>query len=214
MRVKICGLMRPMDVRTALDSGADALGFVVSSPSSPRNLSLNAAHRLMKNVPVFATKVAVTSANDMKTVAKICFKLEPDALQLHRYQQQLVGLIRRKHPQTKLILARAISDRSSLRLPSWATRESDAILADSPSRSGMGGTGRSHDWNLTATVRDGIYPHPLILAGGLTPINVQQAIRKVRPFAVDVSSGVEKTIGVKDRNKIRNFIKKAKENED
>ena len=214
MRVKICGLMRPMDVRTALDSGADALGFVVSSPSSPRNLSLNAAHRLMKNVPVFATKVAVTSANDMKTVAKICSKLEPDALQLHRYQQQLVGLIRRKHPQTKLILAKAIRDRSSLELASWISRESDAVLADSPSLSGMGGTGRTHDWHLTATVRNRIYPHPLILAGGLTPINVQQAIRKVRPFAVDVSSGVEKTIGVKDRNKIRNFIKKAKENED
>jgi phosphoribosylanthranilate isomerase len=78
----------------------------------------------------------------------------------------------------------------------------------------MGGTGRTHDWHLTATLRDKIYPRPLILAGGLTPINVQQAIKEVRPFAVDVSSGVEKTIGVKDRNKIRNFIKKAKENID
>lgn len=214
MRVKICGLMRLVDVRTALDSGADALGFVVSSSSSPRNLSLNAAHKLMKNVPIFATKVVVTSTNDSRTVAKICSKLKPDALQLHRYQQQLVGLIRRKHPETKLILARAISDRSSLGLASWISKESDAVLADSPSLSGMGGTGQTHDWYLTATLRDRIYPHPLILAGGLTAINVQQAIRKVRPFAVDVSSGVEKTIGVKDRNKIRDFIKKAKENVD
>lgn len=212
MRVKICGLMRLVDVRTALDSGADALGFVVSSPSSPRNLSLNAAHKLMKNVPVFATKVVVTSTNDSRTVAKICSKLKPDALQLHRYQEQLVGLIRRKNPETKLILARAISDSSSLGLESWISKESDAVLADSPSLSGMGGTGQTHDWYLTATLRDRIYPHPLILAGGLTPINVQQAIRKVRPFAVDVSSGVERTIGVKDRNKIRDFIKNAKEN--
>jgi phosphoribosylanthranilate isomerase len=211
MRVKICGLTRLTDVRNALDSGADALGFVVSSPSSPRNLSMNAAHKLMKNVPIFATKVAVTSANDPRTVAKICSKLKPDALQLHRYRQELVGLIRRKHPETKLILARAINDRSSLGLASWTTRGSDAVLADSPSPSGMGGTGRTHDWYLTASLRDRIYPHPLILAGGLTPINVQQAIRKVRPFAVDVSSGVEKTIGVKDRKKIRDFIKKAKE---
>jgi phosphoribosylanthranilate isomerase len=211
VRVKICGLTRLTDVRAALDSGADAVGFVVSSPSSPRNLSLNAAHKLMKEVPIFATKVAVTSANDPRAVAKICSKLRPDALQLHRYQQQLVGVIRRRHPETKLILARAISDRSSLELASWTARESDAVLADSPSLSGMGGTGRTHDWYLTATLRDRIYPHPLILAGGLTPINVQQAIRKVRPFAVDVSSGVEKTIGVKDHKKIRDFIKKAKE---
>jgi phosphoribosylanthranilate isomerase len=212
MRVKICGLMRLADVRAALDSGADALGFVVSSPSSPRNLSLNAAHALMKNVPVFATKVAVTSADDSRSVTKICSKLEPDALQLHRYRRQIVGFIRRKHPETKLILARAISDRISLGLASWTARESDAVLADSPSLSGMGGTGRTHDWSLTAALRDRIYPHPLILAGGLTPNNVQQAIRKVRPFAVDVSTGVEKTIGVKDPKKIRDFIKKAKEN--
>jgi phosphoribosylanthranilate isomerase len=212
MRVKICGLMRPADVRTALDSGADALGFVVSSPPSPRNLSLNAAHKLMKNVPIFATKVAVTSANDPRTLAKICSKLKPDALQLHQYRKQVVGLIKRKHPETKLILARAISNRSSLRLAGWASKESDAVLADSPSLSGMGGTGRTHDWDLTAALRDRIFPHPLILAGGLTPINVLQAIRKVKPFAVDVSSGVEKTIGVKDRNKIRDFIEKAKEN--
>ena len=125
MRVKICGLMRQVDVRTALDSGADALGFVVSSPSSPRNLSLNAARKLMKSIPIFATKVAVTSANDPRSVAKICSKLKPDALQLHRYRHQLVGLIKRKHPETKLILARAISDRSSLGLASWTSRESD-----------------------------------------------------------------------------------------
>ena len=89
---------------------------------------------------------------------------------------------------------------------------SDAVLADSPSHDGMGGTGRTHDWNLTATLRDRIYPHPLILAGGLTPSNVQTAIKKVRPFAVDVSSGVEKTVGVKDPRKIRDFIMRAKEN--
>jgi phosphoribosylanthranilate isomerase len=76
----------------------------------------------------------------------------------------------------------------------------------------MGGTGRTHDWNLTAALRNRIYPHPLILAGGLTPSNVQTAIRKVRPFAVDVSSGVEKTVGAKDLKKIGDFIKRAKEN--
>ena len=212
MRVKICGLMRSKDVGASLDSGADALGFIVASPASRRNLPFEEARKLMKAVPMFATKVAVTSANDRQSVLKICSKLRPDALQLHHHRPELVRLVRRKHPETKLILATAIRDRSSLRHARWASGYSDAVLADSPSLSGMGGTGRTHDWNLTAALRDRIHPHPLILAGGLTPSNVRTAIRKVRPFAVDVSSGVEKTVGVKDPKKIRVFIERAKEN--
>jgi len=212
MRVKICGLMRSKDVGASLDSGADALGFVVASPASRRNLPFEEARKLMKAVPMFATKVAVTSANDRQSVLKICSKLRPDALQLHHHRPELVRLVRRKHPETKLILATAIRDRSSLRHARWASGYSDAVLADSPSLSGMGGTGRTHDWNLTAALRDRIHPQPLILAGGLTPSNVRTAIRKVRPFAVDVSSGVEKTVGVKDPKKIREFIERAKEN--
>jgi phosphoribosylanthranilate isomerase len=74
----------------------------------------------------------------------------------------------------------------------------------------MGGTGQVHDWNLTATVRKRIHPKPLILAGGLTPMNVRQAIRQVEPYGVDVSSVVERAIGVKDHKKIREFIANAK----
>lgn len=212
MRVKICGLMRPKDVRSALDSGADAVGVVVASPSSRRNLPLNQARKLMRTVPIFAMKVAVTSANDGKILLKICSSLRPDALQLHQHQRELVRSIRRKHPETKLILATAISGPSGLRRACITSGYSDAVLADSPSHDGMGGTGRTHDWNLTATLRDRIYPHPLILAGGLTPSNIQTAIKKVRPFAVDVSSGVEKAVGVKDPRKIWDFIMRAKEN--
>jgi phosphoribosylanthranilate isomerase len=75
----------------------------------------------------------------------------------------------------------------------------------------MGGTGKTHDWHLTALIRNAIHPHPLILAGGLTSKNVRRAIYEVRPFAVDVSSGVEKRVGVKDHEKIREFVMNAKE---
>ena len=84
-------------------------------------------------------------------------------------------------------------------------------MADSLGADGMGGTGRTHDWNLTARIREGISPDPLILAGGLTPGNVELAIVKVKPYAVDVSSGVESRIGMKDPVKIRSFIRNAKE---
>ncbi len=210
LRVKICGIMRSSDAKVAVDCGADAVGFVVGSPASPRNLTLANARRLMKAVPVFTTKVAVTASADTRNVLKICSKLRPGAIQLHWYKPELVRLVRAQHPETQLIIATAIRGEASVESAFKIAAHSDAVLADSPSISGLGGTGRVHDWKMTAKVRNRIYPHPLILAGGLTPGNVRHAIRSVRPFGVDVSTGVEKKIGVKDQHKIRAFIRKAK----
>jgi len=210
MRVKICGIMRTKDVKAALESGADALGFVVATPSSPRNLPLAKAQALMRTIPVFSTKVAVTNAHDPKTVFKVCSKLKPDALQLHTHTSALLRALRRKTQETQLILTTPITNMSSLAAAKIASNHSDAVLADSAGPNGMGGTGRAHDWRITAILRNAIYPHPLILAGGLTPGNVKAAICEVKPFAVDVSSGVEKGVGVKDHDKIRKFIMNAK----
>lgn len=211
MRVKICGLMRSSDVATAAEYGADAFGFVVASPSSHRNLPVVKARKLAKSVPVFATKVAVTSSQDPLTLHKVCARLHPDAIQLHRAKQRTIRTIRKAHPEVELILATPVRNSGSIKEARVASRHSDAVLADSLDAVGMGGTGRTHDWNLTATIRDEIFPHPLILAGGLTPSNVRIAIAKVRPHAVDVSSGVEARVGVKDPVKIRDFIRNAKE---
>ncbi len=210
MRVKICGLMRSEDVKGAIDSGADAVGFVVGSPASPRNPDLIDAQKLMKSVPVFATSVAVTSSKNPRTILRICSKLEPDAIQLHQHQQEVVQSIRKRHPGTSVILATAILNRISVAHASKTSTYSDAILADTSNASGMGGTGQIHDWSLTAAVRNRIYPHPLILAGGLTPRNVRLAIKRVKPFAVDVSTGVEKEPGIKDHKLVMEFIKNAK----
>ena len=209
MRVKICGITRPDDARIALDSGADALGFVVGSPASPRNVSLAEARKLMKSIPVFTSKVAVTSAGDYKTIKRICSTLNPDAVQLHRYTADLLQGIRENHPETELILATGIQT-PSIALISPLLSFGDAVLADTPSHNGLGGTGRTHDWKLSAKLRDSIQPRPLILAGGLTLSNIKAAIKAVRPYAVDVSSGVEKRPGVKDHVKVREFIRRAK----
>lgn len=211
MRVKICGMTRQKDVYAALDNGADAVGFVVGSPSSPRNLSLATARKLMKSVPVFASRVAVTSSKDTRSVRKICSALGPDALQLHRHNHRLIEIIRRTYPEIELILTASLQNNESLSNAVSMAECSDAVLDDTPSSTGMGGTGRTHDWNLTAKLRERIYPHPLILAGGLTPRNVKAAIRRVKPYAVDVSSGVEKSPGIKDYQKVREFILHAKE---
>lgn len=210
MRVKICGMMRAKDVSVAVNNGADAVGFVVGSPSSPRNLTLDGAQQLMKKVPIFTSKVVVTSNADPRRLLKFCSKLNPDALQLHHHHSKLIRLIRLRRPETELILATGIRDRSSVMNASRTSDYSDAVLADSPDIADMGGTGRVHDWELTARLRNRIYPHPLILAGGLTPKNVRSAIKRVKPFAVDVSTGVESMIGIKDHGKIREFINNAK----
>jgi phosphoribosylanthranilate isomerase len=210
MRVKICGLMRKADVQAAMDSGADAVGFVVQSPSSRRNLQLTKAKRLIRSVPVFATKVAVTSAEDWKAVRKICSTIHPDALQLYQHDPGVIRKIRGTHPDIEVILATGMHDRASINEAVRTSRLSNAVLADTPGKNGMGGTGHVHDWKMTAILRKRIRPHPLILAGGLTPRNVRLAIEEVRPYGVDVSSGVERTIGVKDHRKIREFIVNAK----
>ena len=213
MRVKICGLTQLADVNAALNEGADAVGFVVDTPASPRNLTLSKARRLVKAAGVFSTTVAVTSVRDPKRMLRICAELRPAALQLHCHTPKLIRMIRTREPSTKLILATSISDESSVRIARKSSRYSDAVLADSPSLTGMGGTGVVNDWRLTAKIRNSIAPHPLILAGGLTAKNVKAAIRKVKPFAVDVSSGVERSAGIKDHEKIREFIMNAKESE-
>jgi phosphoribosylanthranilate isomerase len=203
--------MRSEDVAAAIDYGADAVGFVLASPSSRRNITLNKGRKMMNAVPVFATKVAVTSSNEIKTIRKICSTLRPDALQLHQHNHMLLRKIRKMHPETELILATAIRDSSSIQQAERSAKWADAVLADTPSSTDIGGTGRKHDWAITALLRHRIFPHPLILAGGLTPENVGVAIRKIKPFAVDVSTGVEQRIGVKDHSKIREFIINAKE---
>lgn len=210
MRVKICGLMRKEDVQAAVDNGTDAVGFVVQSPSSRRNLRLVKAKKLISSVPIFVTSVAVTSAGDLKTIDRICSTLHPDALQLYRHDTRLLREIRHTHPEIGLILATGIHRGLPVTDASRSYNLSDAVLADTLSENGMGGTGQIHNWDMTATLRKRIYPHPLILAGGLTPSNVRRAIEKVRPYGVDVSTGVERRIGVKDHTKIREFIVNAR----
>jgi len=142
MRVKICGLMRKEDVQAAIDSGADAVGFVVQSPSSRRNLQLIKAKRLIRSVPVFATKVAVTSAEGWKAVRKICSTIHPDALQLYQHDPRVIRKIRGTHPDIEVILATGMHDRASINEAVRTSRLSNAVLADTPGKNEMGALAR------------------------------------------------------------------------
>jgi phosphoribosylanthranilate isomerase len=209
IRVKICGITSEKDLSVAVEAGADALGFVVDVPSSPRNLSIKRAEELMKLVPIFTERVAVTVPSNSTALKMMCKQLKPDALQVHGEFSRNVQAFRKSLPNTRLIRGLHVRGEIS-KVGLESLKLFDGLLLDSYVKGKYGGTGVIHNWELSKRVRELIDPIPLILAGGLTPDNIKKAIRIVQPYAVDVSSGVETSLGVKDPKKIVEFIEKVK----
>jgi len=209
VRVKVCGITNREDLEAAVDAGADALGFVVDVPASPRNISLDRARDFVEATPPFVQSVLVSVFDTVDQLETLCSCVAPDAVQVagtlarDAIGEQLRGI--------RVIQAIAVNDEVDV-LPFAA--HCDAVLTDSCVPGAHGGTGKPHNWNVSRAIRELIAPTPLILAGGLTPGNVRAAIKTVRPYAVDVSSGVEARAGMKDPAKIRAFIEAVKEASD
>ena len=195
--VKICGLTDPAHVRAA--EGAHALGFVVESPRSRRDLDLDAAAALARLALPFQATVAVTAAQEPDALHRIARRVQPHALQapLAAGASAFEGL-RKEFPAMRLLAACRPEDAP------LAPAAVDALVLDALSPDGYGGHARTLDWANARAARDAS-AKPVLLAGGLTPANVQEAIRAVRPYAVDVSSGVE-TAGAKDPERMRAFV--------
>ena len=205
--VKICGLTREVDVAAAVSSGADAVGFIVGFPSSPRNLSLPRAGELIRGVPSSVDSVLVTTTDVLTREAEAVRRVGPSAIQLYGSPADPASL--RKEFGVKLIRAYLMKSPT----PEGARREAagfDALLTDTYVAGSNGGTGRTSDWTVCREVRSAIEPVPLFLSGGLNPGNVALAIDQVRPFAVDISSGVESSPGVKDPSKVAEFMRLAR----
>jgi phosphoribosylanthranilate isomerase len=210
VRVKICGITRKEDLDAAVAAGADAVGFVVGVASSPRNIALEKAEKLIRQVPPFVKSVLVTVPIGIDEF-EMYEKLNPDAIQIHGENLHAAASVRLKIPNTMLIGAVNANLANALDIVSRAAKLFDAVLLDSFANGNYGGTGIVHDWELSKRVKQAIHPKPLILAGGLTPENVAEAVRTVQPYAVDVASGVELQPGIKDHKKISEFIKNAKD---
>ena len=196
-RVKICGITRIEDALAAAQYGADAIGLVFYD-KSPRYIAPEKAQEIIDCLPAFVTVVGLFVNHPVARIQEITRDLELDLLQFHGDESPAecesaghayVKAVRAKDHCT---IADAISDYSSAR----------AILVDSYQAGKFGGTGEAFDWNW---VPDNP-PVPLVLAGGLTPGNVAQAVLRVNPWAVDVSSGVEVSPGIKSEPMINNFI--------
>ncbi len=196
-RIKICGITNPEDARIAIASGADAIGLVFY-PASPRAVSIEQAAQRAAEVPPFVSIVALFVDELAATVQRILEVVQVDLLQFHgdeeaEYCRQF------GRPWIKALRVRPDSD---VHAACEAYSGARGVLLDTWQEGVPGGTGRTFDWRLAS--RD--LPLPMILAGGLRAQNVGAAIAALRPVAVDVSGGVEKSPGIKDGARIREFI--------
>ncbi|KON30776.1 hypothetical protein AC477_04695 [miscellaneous Crenarchaeota group-1 archaeon SG8-32-1] len=222
-QVKICGLTREEDVYSAIISGADAIGCIVGVPRSPRNVSLNRTKELFSKVPPFMSTVIVIVSSSAKEVFEIDKNIETSAVQIHgNYSLEMLEKLRGKI-SAKLIATLTIDVTLS---PNKNLIEScvsealkiskycDLLLLDSGIGGVSGGLGVENNFKVCKIIRESLSQKGnfIVLAGGLTPQNVEQAVREVRPYAVDVSSGVETAPGIKDEVLIKQFVKNAKLN--
>jgi phosphoribosylanthranilate isomerase len=210
VRVKICGITNITDLKAAVDAGADALGFVVDVPESPRSISMARAQELIEATPPFVQSVAVSVFQTLDRLGTLCSCLTPDAVQLAGPLPR--GDLIEEHVRgTHVIRVITVNGRGLSHAALLAASRFDAVLTDSFVPGAHGGTGRLHDWAMSRAIRERVAPTPLILAGGLTSDNVRAAIETVRPYAVDVSSGVEIRPSVKDQAKMRGFVEAVTE---
>jgi phosphoribosylanthranilate isomerase len=201
VRVKICGITNAADAVAAVDAGADALGFMFFE-NSKRNVSPERAGEIIQQLPPFVAKVGVFVNASESFVRKVIQTSGIDTLQFHG--EELPEFCARFG--LKAIKAFRIRDQESL--PQLLNYRNHAWLLDSYVEGVVGGTGVAFDWNVAVEATR--LSRMVILAGGLKVETVAEAVRKVRPFAVDVSSGVESVPGKKDHGRVREFIAAAK----
>jgi len=225
MKVKICGITNKKDALIAVNAGADAVGAVVDVPvKAPRKITCGKAKEIFSSVPVFVSTVAVIMPKNIEDVERIINCANPDVIQLQGYESPgFVSEIKNKF-QIKIIKVVHIeSDKFNKNfdddnkineilneIREYENAGASAVVLDTKTESGIGGTGKVHNWNLSKIINEKINI-PLLLAGGLSPGNVRGAIELVKPYGVDVSSNVEEVLCKKDRGKVEMFIKEAKD---
>ncbi|WP_178918185.1 phosphoribosylanthranilate isomerase [Natronomonas gomsonensis] len=202
-RVKVCGTTTHEDLDAVVEAGADAVGFIVDvSVDTPREISAKRAVELARAAPPFVTTVLVTMPETPEETVELASRVQPDVVQVHGELTpgDLAFLSAKIHGD----VVKAVSPESA---PAYDT-VADALLVDSLDSDGAGGTGETHDWERTRELVETL-ESPVVLAGGLTADNVAEAVETVRPFGVDVASGVEGDPGRKDAAAVSAFVRAA-----
>ncbi len=201
-RIKMCGMTRKEDALAACDAGADAIGFVFYPPS-PRCVSIAAAAEISQSISTFVDKTALFVNADAGYIREVLSETKADVIQFHGDETELFCQQFGK-PYIKAI---RVKDASQLSEQLKEHRKANSIMLDAYVPGVPGGTGQSFDWAL---IPDDLKTR-LILAGGLNPENIVDAISAIRPYAVDVSGGIELSKGIKSSLRIREFAAKVRQ---
>lgn len=211
LRVKICGNRTGEELALAVRLGADAVGLIVGVRHRTEDaLEVGTAASFLGLIPVFVNSVLVTHLLTAREVMELHSSVPTSTIQLHDdIPVAEVEIIRRQIPRTPLIKAIGVSDLSAIATARQFEPLVDALLLDTRTNDRIGGTGTVHDWAISRKIVQAV-DKPVILAGGLTPENLVEAVNFVQPYGVDVNSGVEFDNGDKDPDRERAFICLAK----
>ncbi len=227
-QVKICGITNEEDALKAAILGADYLGFLVEIDFSEYKISRKKAKEIIRKLPLEVQPVFVTYLQKSKPIIEIAEEIKPAVIQLHNdIELEEIGKIREALPQIKLTKTISVLNQDSIKQAKKYEPYIDFILLDTKSGKKKGGTGKVHNWDISRKIVKSVNKK-VFLAGGLSPDNIQEAINKVKPYAVDTNSGVKLKPGKKllnpkdskglekpkvfqkDYKKLEEFIKKAK----
>ena len=207
MRTKICGIRNMKDAMIAINAGANALGFLVGiTHVAEDKIGKEDAKEIIEALPPFVSTVLVTHLTEKDKLVNLAKELKVNTVQIHDYiSPEDVVYVKNQLPFCKIIKAiHVISEEEALTMMHSFENTCDALLLDSRTKDRLGGTGMVHDWNISKLIVESS-KIPVILAGGLTQDNVYDAVIKVRPYGVDVNSGVE-IDGWKSDDKVVKFV--------
>jgi len=213
VRVQIAGLSSLEEAVAAADAGCNALGFTVRLPTGVHDeLTEAKARGIVAALPPFVASVAITYVETPREAVELCRYLGVTALQLHGpFPTHEIPVVRVGLPHLKIIRAVHVTGPEAVAQARALARQVDALILDTydPTTGRHGATGKTHDWEISRAIVDEV-PVPVILAGGLTPDNVADAVTRVRPWGVDVHTGVENPDGTRNLDLIRAFARNAR----
>lgn len=213
MIVQIYEISSPQGARDVVKAGADYIGILVGKGQYPRELSIERAMEIFQ-LPLPGTKkVALSLSIDLEEIYEIIDELKPDILHIGAKEEELplekVKEIRKKYPDLKIMRAIAVIDEKSIEIAKSYEETADFLLLDTYNKDQFGATGKVHNWDISRKIVESV-KIPVILAGGLGPDNVAEAVKKVGPTGVDSKTKTDKINShEKDLNKVKEFVKRA-----
>lgn len=213
VRVQIAGVSSSEEAAVVAECGGDAIGLTLRLPTGVHDgLTEAKARSIVAALPPFVSSVVITYVDNPRDAIDLCRSVGADTLQLHgEFPERQLDMVRAALPHLKIIRAVIVTGPEAVDRAQMVQGRVDAIILDSfdPATGRCGATGKVHDWSLSRRIVESVR-RPVILAGGLTPENVGAAVARVRPWAVDVHTGVERPDGTRDFDRIRAFVRAAR----